>query len=116
MNQMSEKSKRIEFSDRIEYRLNGKLHREDGPAIERTSGTKEWYFNGKLHRLDGPADAEHRQAMPAVERANGHKSWFIDGKLHRLGGPAIESTDGYKEWWRWRWSITKWCIWYNNSR
>jgi hypothetical protein len=25
--------------------LNGKFHREDGPAIEYPSGTKEWYLN-----------------------------------------------------------------------
>jgi hypothetical protein len=25
----------------------GKLHREDGPAIERADGTKEWYLDGK---------------------------------------------------------------------
>ena len=36
--------------------LNGKLHREDGPAYEKASGeTKRWYINGKLHREDGPA-------------------------------------------------------------
>ena len=35
--------------------LNGKLHREDGPAIERANGDKSWYLNGKLHREDGPA-------------------------------------------------------------
>jgi hypothetical protein len=26
----------------------GEPHREDGPAFEYTSGTKEWYLNGKL--------------------------------------------------------------------
>ena len=30
--------------------LNGKLHREDGPAIEGADGDKSWYLNGKLHR------------------------------------------------------------------
>ena len=25
--------------------LNGKLHREEGPAVERPDGTKEWYLN-----------------------------------------------------------------------
>jgi hypothetical protein len=28
--------------------INGKLHREDGPAIEWPDGVKEWYLNGKL--------------------------------------------------------------------
>ena len=26
------------------YYLNGKLHREDGPAIEYANGTKRWYL------------------------------------------------------------------------
>src|SRR3972149_9837764 len=30
--------------------LNGKLHREDGPAIEWPDGSKVWYLNGKCHR------------------------------------------------------------------
>jgi hypothetical protein len=51
---------------------NGKLHREDGPAIEWAHGTKEWYLNGKLHREDGPA----------VEYADGWKWWYLnDEKL-----------------------------------
>ena len=27
--------------------LNGKRHREDGPAVEYADGTKYWYLNGK---------------------------------------------------------------------
>jgi len=34
---------------------NGKLHREDGPAVEYTDGSRLWYINGQLHRIDGPA-------------------------------------------------------------
>jgi len=30
-----------------EWYLNGKLHREDGPAYEDSDGTKIWYLNGK---------------------------------------------------------------------
>jgi len=37
------------------YYLNDKLHREDGPAIERRNGDKEWWIHGKCHREDGPA-------------------------------------------------------------
>lgn len=68
--------------------LNGKLHREDGPAIERFDGHKYWYMNGELHREDGPA----------VERSNGHKYWYLNGKLHREDGPATEWANGDKEW------------------
>ncbi len=30
-----------------EWYLNGKYHREDGPAVERANGDKVWYLNGK---------------------------------------------------------------------
>jgi len=51
--------------------LNGKLHREDGPAIEYADGDKSWwYLNGKLHREDGPA----------IEYASGSKYWYLNGK------------------------------------
>ena len=30
------------------WRLNGKLHREDGPAVELSNGDKSWYINGKF--------------------------------------------------------------------
>lgn len=39
----------------IEWRLNGQLHRIDGPAYEWSDGYKAWYFMGRLHREDGPA-------------------------------------------------------------
>ncbi len=68
--------------------LNGKLHREDGPAIECADGGKCWYINDKLHREDGPA----------VECADGGKCWYINDKLHREDGPAIEHANGDKFW------------------
>jgi len=40
--------------DKVWY-LNGKHHREDGPAVEDADGTKKWFLNDKLHREDGPA-------------------------------------------------------------
>ena len=76
---MSDKPERILKSDRIEYKLNGKLHREDGPAIEYASGTKCWYLNGLNHRENGPA----------VEYPNGTKYWLINGLFHRDDGPAV---------------------------
>ena len=53
-----------------QWRINGKLHREDGPAIEWADGDKWWYINDKLHRENGPA----------FEGANGHKAWWINGE------------------------------------
>ena len=41
----------------IRWYKNGRLHREDGPAIEYHDGGcgSEWFLNGKRHREDGPA-------------------------------------------------------------
>jgi len=54
--------------DRFWY-LNGKHHREDGPAVEYSNGNRYWYFNGKRHREDGPA----------VECPDGNRSWYLNG-------------------------------------
>ena len=71
-----------------EWLLNGKHHREDGPAIERVDGTNWWYLNGKCHREDGPA----------IEHPSGSKYWFLNGKFHREDGPACEWVNGDKLW------------------
>ena len=68
--------------------LNGKLHREDGPAVEFADGDKFWWLNGKRHREDGPA----------AEEAHGHKSWYLNDKKvtqeehKRQTSPIIEMT------------------------
>ena len=51
------------------YYFNGKLYREDGPAIIYPSGIKQWYQNGELHREDGPA----------LEHYSGVNMWYLDG-------------------------------------
>jgi len=70
------------------WKLNGKAHREDGPAIEYASGDKSWWLHGKLHREDGPT----------VEHRNGHKVWYLNGMRHREDGSAVEYADGSKSW------------------
>ena len=70
------------------WRLNGRLHRTDGPAVEKADGSKAWYLNGKRHRVDGPA----------IEEARGAKAWLLNDLLHRTDGPAIEYAEGYKAW------------------
>ena len=100
------------FEDRVEWRnKDGKLHREDGPAIERSNGSKEYWIDGQLHREDGPAvewsnggkeyyinGKLHRENGPAVEW-NGDKEYYINGKRHREDGPAVEWANGSKEYW-----------------
>jgi hypothetical protein len=48
--------------------LNGKLHREDGPAIEDENGSTRWFLNGKMHREDGPA----------FDCSDGRKYWYFN--------------------------------------
>lgn len=35
-----------------EWYLNGELHREDGPAVERADGTKEWCLDGVRYNFN----------------------------------------------------------------
>jgi len=70
-----------EFGDKVWY-LNGKRHREDGPAIEYADGYKAWYLNGK--------EVTEQQVM------NTH-SVIIDGKEVTL---SRESFDSLKEFFK----------------
>ena len=101
----------VNISGNKRWYFNGKLHREDGPAIEHANGDKEWYFNGECHREDGPAaeyvngdkywyflGSQHREDGPAVEWHDGSKKWYIHGRLHREDGPAIKHANGHRRW------------------
>jgi hypothetical protein len=90
-----------------EWYKEGKLHRLEGPAIERVLGCQLWWVEGLLHRLDGRSGIQkewwiegqrHRIDGPAIE-SDDCNEWWIKGKRHRLGGPAIEFKNGDKEWW-----------------
>jgi hypothetical protein len=52
------------------WMVDGKFHREDGPAVEWEDGTKEWVINNQLHRTAGPA----------VEWASGRNEWCLYNK------------------------------------
>jgi hypothetical protein len=56
--------------DKYWYNENGNYHRDDGPAIEFTSGTKMWHINGVNHREDGPA----------IMYSDGECQWYINGE------------------------------------
>jgi hypothetical protein len=68
--------------------LNGKRHREDGPAIEFSNGDKYWYLNDLIHREDGPA----------VEESDGEKYWYLNGEhlteeeFNKRMAPEVEMT------------------------
>jgi hypothetical protein len=51
--------------------INGKCHREDGPAIDNSSGNREYWVNGKRHRVDGPA----------MEYSYGKPKYYMRGKI-----------------------------------
>jgi hypothetical protein len=71
-----------------EWRLNGKIHREDGPAIIFPDGRQYWYLNDTCHREDGPA----------YIGPNGSHSWFLNGNIHREDGPAYMGANGTQRW------------------
>lgn len=64
---------KIKRTDSTEYRepRTYKLHNPNGPAIERSNGSLDYYINGKRHREDGPAKV----------RPNGRIEWWTDGFL-----------------------------------
>jgi hypothetical protein len=64
------------FMNRKEWWVEGKLHREDGPAIEEDH-RREWWVNGKRHREDGPA-AEYPAEMFVPDPLA--YEWWLDGK------------------------------------
>ena len=57
---------------------NGKLHRDNGPAVSNKYGSERWYQHGKLHRI----------GEPAVTIPNVYIGWYQNGNLHRTDGPA----------------------------
>jgi hypothetical protein len=61
----------------ILYKINGKLHKEDGPATIHCD-RQVWYNNGLIHRVGGPAYTD----------SEGAQSWWQNGNMHRDDGPA----------------------------
>ena len=70
------------------WQLDGRFHREDGPAIEYKNGDTEWFINGIHHREDGPA----------IEFVDGTFFWIHRNKLHKLDGPAVKHSYGSSYW------------------
>ena len=71
---------------RIEWKVDGKLHRLDGPAVEWSDGSKEWWVNGLRHRLGGPA----------IDWIDGYQRWFIHGT--EISQEVLEDPDLYAMW------------------
>lgn len=66
----------------IKWYLNGKRHREDGPANimwQTETGFKSyeaWYLNGEQHRVDGPAE----NVWSLQTRKKIVETWYLNGK------------------------------------
>jgi len=70
---MSNRITQIKNNNGVFHYLNDKFdchHREDGPAIELSNGSKFWFVCGKRHRVNGPA----------VELSNGEKKYYLLGE------------------------------------
>lgn len=87
------------------WKVNEKIHRENGPAIEYITGKKLWICREIIHRTDGPAITCPLHAMWPIEGIY-HRDpnqiatlWYSYGKLHRIGGPAVVYPDILEEWW-----------------
>jgi hypothetical protein len=63
----------IDENQNVYWILNGKYHREKGPAqiAYDLLGYRTWYQNGLLHRLDGPA----------VIYSNSRKYWCVNNVI-----------------------------------
>ena len=69
--------KRVEKSATYYYKTyRGKLHREDGPAIEYKDGYKEWYLNDK--ELTKEEFDEYLKKKEIKKEIQSHKNNRID--------------------------------------
>lgn len=78
----------VDDEGNVEWALNGKLHRDDGPAVEYVDGSSYWFQHGRIHRDNGPA----------IEWADGSWTWMANDEIHRLAGPANVHVDCREEW------------------
>ena len=70
--------------------LDGRYHRDGGPAEIWVGGGECWYQYGKYHRDGGPA----------ITYANGTEYWYQNGQIHRDDGPAATYADGTELWYQ----------------
>ena len=84
---MIEYTVKVYDSGNKQWFLNGKLHREDGPAIERPDGYKAWFLNDVRYT----EEEYYSKLNPAKVKVDdiGTKAWEPNGKMHKDEGPAI---------------------------
>jgi hypothetical protein len=84
---------RYHKDNRIWYYLNGKRHRDGGPAFI-SELANVWYKNGVKHREDGPSGE-----WKSYDGTRNHSEWCVDGVevlniVHQVdGGNVAELTN-----------------------
>lgn len=64
----------VEYSPKSrQYYLNGKRHRDNGPAVEFADGSCLYYVDGKRHRDD--------TIGPAADYKNGPKYFYMNDEM-----------------------------------
>ena len=110
LKEMPQKIVRVDGA--VEHYIEGKLHCDDGPAIEGPGDRKVYAQKGLYHRTGGlPADTHgnyqgwyqngvlHREDGPAVINGLYDEQYWVQGHPHRLIGPAFVFEDGTMEYW-----------------
>jgi hypothetical protein len=62
------------------------------------NGTREWRLDGRLHRADDPAIEDpdgNRFDGPAVEWSGGSREWYHNGRRHQ---PDVEDESASQAW------------------
>jgi hypothetical protein len=77
------KHKKYKLSGNERWTLDGKTHREDGPALITPIG-EWWYRHGKKHRSDGPA---------FVSSVTGNVEWWFNNVYYETFEEWLEAND-----------------------
>ena len=79
----------IRMSDVYFFDDYGRKHNDDGPAVVRSNGHKEWYRHGVYFREGG---------LPIEEKDNGDLTWYKDGEpIDRYNVFLAEIWDGPRD-------------------
>ena len=70
---------RVRLNGNKYWRLNGELHREDGPALEYADGRSRWYLDSESY-----TEAEHMAEMTRRRATCGGMTLTINDKTYTL--------------------------------
>lgn len=63
------------------WRDQGRLHREEGPAVEYDDGAKWWFRDGHFHRDDGPAVEDGGVRQHVLDGRVAREEFEADGRF-----------------------------------